>query len=166
MSNTFTINDYAGQPHEYTVALHPARRGLAITSQLMSIGAEPLATLADAALTGDKLSKLIAAALGDDTPGAKKKPIDEQLDALIADVDLVALLGDLELPKVAVAFRSAISDVDLADLAPAILSECQRDGTTLEALAIDRVYAGNYVEMLTACWRVIGINRFLLLAGT
>ena len=161
---TFNLTDHKGDSHEYTVALHPARRGLAITAKLMTIGAEPLATLADAALSGEKLSKLIVEALGD--KGEDKKPLGDQFEALIEDVDLVELLADLELPKVAASLRSAVSDIDLAALAPEILSESQRDGKTLKPETIDRVYAGNYVEMLTACWRVIQVNRFLLLAGT
>lgn len=165
MAETFTLTGADDKPHEYTVALHPARRGLAITAQLMSIGAEPLATLADAAITGEKLSTLLTEALGDG-----EKNFSEQAEALIEDVDLVALLSDLELPRVAVALRTSISDIDLAALAPDILSECQRDGVSLGGAnggaTIDRVYAGNYVELLTACWRVIQVNRFLLLAGT
>ena len=165
MAETFTINDNDGKPHEYVLALHPALRGLAISAQLMSIGVEPLATLADAAISGEKLSALLLDALGTPEPGDKPMALSEQAEALIEDVDLVALLSDLDLPRVAVAVRSAISGVNLAALAPEILSECQRDGITLKPAAIDLAYAGNYVELLTACWRVIQVNRFLSLAG-
>ena len=168
MAHTFNLTDRAGIAHEYVVALHPALQGLAITAELMTIGAEPLAKLADSALTGARLSALLAEALegqdGDDS--APKPGITSQLEALTEGVDLLELLGDLDLPGTAAAFRSAVDGRDIAAMAPRILAHTCRGSDTLTPDVIDRVYAGNYGELLQACWYVIAANRFLVLAGT
>ena len=141
----FTLPDADGVAHRYVLLPHGATEGQRIVFQLVALGAEPLARLAQGLLTieGVSLKRLL-------NDPAALKTLGEKLD-------VAALGGDIK--------RSIASMPD--QLTAALVSRCTRDGKQLSNPShFDTAFARNYGELARLLWEVIRVNRFLSLFAT
>lgn len=130
--HNFTITDDDGQPHAYTVRLHPASEGRILALQIGAMGVE--------AFAGLLVTAALAAVRG-------KNP----MDVITADQLTVAIAS---LPKVIQAITPQMID--------ALLKHTDRDGRPLMGRPdFDAAYSGNYGELSLALWEVVKANRFL-----
>lgn len=134
---TFTVHDEDGNPHVYTMRLHPATEGRMIALKLAGLGIEPFA--------GVLVSFALASVRGAPTSSS---------------VDMASLSSAIEgLPGV-------IAKID-GNLIDALLKHVDRDEVPLMMRPgavnpnFDAAYAGNYSELAMALWEVIKANRFL-----
>lgn len=152
----FDLIDADGNSHHYVVNLHPGMEGFRIVARLAELGAEPIARLASQAMAAEGvLDALQLAVRGDPAANAKLSAVSSKLDFGAAAKELRPLLADSP------------------DLVMRILAHTQRDralpGQPSSMVAFkgkdgqtwfDAAYAGNYGEMLAACWKVVALNRF------
>lgn len=143
----FTLADAEGVEHAYTVSRHPASQGLEIVFVLLGYGAGALAPFVRTLLDGGvSLSSLM---------GGKE---DSGIDEVLRGVDFGAVAGEV---------KALLGGPDGRPLVSKLLTYTHRDGQRLaDSAAFDLAYTGNYLELLTACWKIIGINRFFPLPGT
>lgn len=141
----FTLKDGAGDVHEYTVMRHGAVEGQDVMWQLVALGAEPIARIAQIALVSGNIRELI------DADSAK----------------LEQMLGGADFSTVGADVRKAIVATNMSKLAREVLRHTSRDDKPLhDNIAFGNAYSGNYGELLQAVWRVVQTNRFLPLPGT
>ncbi len=142
----FTLADAEGAEHAYTVSRHPAGQGMEIVFVLLAHGAGALAPFIRTLLDGGvSLAGLM---------GGKE---DGQIDQVLAGVDFQAVAGEV---------KALLAGPDAIPLVRKLLTYVHRDGQRLaDTAAFDLAYTGNYAELLAACWRIIGINRFFPLPG-
>lgn len=145
----FTLKDASGQEHSYRGVPHGAIEGQEVMWQLVALGAEPVARLAQLALSSSNVRDLLNA------DGAK----------------LQQILGGADFSTVGADVRKALVATNMSKLAREILRNTMRDGKPLSVDAsgngvFDQAYRANYGELLQAVWRVVQANRFLPLPGT
>jgi hypothetical protein len=154
VNKQFVIVGADGLEHRYTVVLHDAVAGQAIMWDLVALGAEPMARLAESALKSEQVIAGLSSALA--SGGAGK----------LLDGGAAELLGGLDLGSVGADVKRAITSMPMPKLTRDILRHTTRDE---KPLANDGVfgsaYQGNYGELLRAVWEVAKINRFLSLPG-
>lgn len=158
MENTgvhqFTLTDANGKPHDYLVTEHPGGEGMTIMFELLALGAPTVLGLAGAALKSEELLGSVIGAFkaeGESTAG---------------DVsELARQFAALDLGSVGNELGKALAMGKAPELTRKILSRTHRDGRPL-ATHIDIAYQANYLELLTALWRVCSINRFFPVPST
>lgn len=134
----FTLTDADGDAHDYIAPLFRADDGVQMVGRILGICSGPLATVAGAAASaiagGGKLSDVLEQELG----GIDTEGVANQLRVTFMSGAPAALLIDLVKPAT-------------------------RDGQKLaQARARDDAYAGNYLELLQAAWKVAEGNGFTL----
>lgn len=151
---TFHLTDAQGARREYITTLHPARAGQGIMFQLLALAAEPGTRLITLAMDMPEVIGAIQAHLKGEDEGAG----DFDLQEAVSGVDWVQIGSDL---------RKTLGDPRLAPLVFKLFEFTIRDGADVsQGHAFDMAYRGNYVELLTAAWRIISFNRFFPLPGT
>jgi len=143
----FQLTDKDGNPHEYSMVLHPAAEGQRIMWKLYAAAAEPLAGLADAAFN----TKDIFA--------------DLDMDGGLAPT-LQKVQGKIDVGRVGRDLKNAILDLAMAELTTDLLKRTTRDGKKLAVeLEFNAAYTGNYWELVKAVWKGIDLNGFFPLSG-
>jgi len=144
---TFQLTDKDGNPHDYSMSLHPAAEGQRIMWKLYAAAAEPLAGLADAAFN----SKDIFSSL--DMDGGLMPALQK-------------VQGKIDVGRVGKDLKNAILDLAMAELTTELLKHTVRDGKKLAVeLEFNAAYTGNYWELVKAVWKGIDLNGFFPLSG-
>lgn len=150
----FDLEDWNGNRHQYLVTEHPAEEGMAILYELLGLGAPTLLGLAGAALKITDVATLLSAF----RPAAEGE--EARQDPGTAG-ELARFLDALDLPSVGREITRALALGNAPKLTRKILGKARRDGQPLwEDGAFNLAYQANYLEMLTAVWRICQINRF------
>ena len=138
---TFTLVDIEGNPHEYLVPLFRTEEGVKLLGRLMGCLGGPLAGIAGAA----------AAAF------AAEGSLSAVISREVASLDTDAVANQLR-----ITFLSGAP----ADLLLDLVRGATRDSKPLsQPLAIDDAYAGNYLELVQAAWKVVQGNGLLPLSS-
>jgi hypothetical protein len=150
----FVIKDADGNDRRYEVTPHNAVQGQAIMWDLVALGAEPVARLADSALKSEEVVAGLASALASGGVGK------------LLDGGAVELLGGIDLGAVGADVKRAIVSMPMQRLTRDILRHTTREGRALsDDTVFGLAYQANYGELLRAVWEVVKINRFLSLPG-
>lgn len=138
----FTLTDVDGTARQYVVPYFPVDRGIVLVGRMAGILSGPLATVAGAAAAG------IAS-------GAKLSEVLEQE------------LGGLDTEAVANQLRTTFMSGAPAELLLDLVRPAIRDNKPLaDAKERDAAYAGNYLELIQAAWKVAEGNGFTLQLST
>lgn len=157
----FTIKGADGEDHVYECMAHPPDEGLDIIWILISLGGEPLARLAQSAMAS------VADEAGKETEDLMEEDEDGNAVATTSMAKILAGLEDfdletLDLSGAAKDLTSSIMSLPMTSLVKKMLKHCTRDGKSLEKKSeYDRAYTANYMELMTAVWRVVAANNFL-----
>lgn len=136
----FTVLDNQGKPHNYVVSLFPAEEGIRLLGEVMGIVSGPLATVA-------------GAAAGAISEGGK-----------LSDV-LERELGSLDTEAIANQLRTTFMSGAPSKLMLRLVTGATRDNQPLRSSsALDDAYAGNYVELVRAAWKIAEGNGLSPLA--
>lgn len=142
----FTLPDAEGVAHRYVLLPHGATEGQRIVWQLIALGAEPLARLAQGLLTAE----------GASLRGLLDDP--NTLKAMGARLDVSALGADL---------KRSIQSMPMDAITASLVSNVTRDSKQLSNPShFDAAFACNYAELMRLLWEVIKLNRFLSLFAT
>lgn len=153
--HTFELIDARGASHSYTVTEHAAGEGMEIMYALLGLGAPAVLSLAGAALKSEDMVRAIMGALGG---GDGESATDLS--------SFTAMLADLDFAKVGSEVSLALGSGRAPLLTRQILKNTYRDTRRLTEAGIDLAYQANYMELLTATWKVCQINGFFPLPST
>lgn len=142
----FVLDDAKGNPHKYTVQLHPTNEGQEILWTIIALGGEPLASLLQG-VAGPVIEGLI----------------DGGLATALDNPDLLKeALASIDWSATGHAIARSLRTTNMPKLTRALFRFTYRDGAHLrDPGAFNVAYQANYGEMLTALGKVIGANRFL-----
>lgn len=149
MEATFQLKDADGNEHTYVCVAHNVDEGLVIVDRLLAAGLPALAAAVDGMLrTAGGGAAVAALAQG-------------------GSLQAGAVLDGLDVASIGQKLAAALPAFPLAEMAPRLLSRCDRDGKQLGNPAnFNAAFRGNYAEMLAACWKVAAVNRFFPRLGT
>lgn len=138
----FTLTDAGGVARQYVVPFFPVDKGVHLVGRLAGILSGPLATVAGAAAAGI-------------SSGAKLSQVLEQE------------LGGLDTEAVANQLRATFMGGAPAELVLDLVRPAVRDGKSMaDPLERDSAYAGNYLELMQAAWKIAEGNGFTLQLST
>lgn len=162
MIHSFDLKDAKGESHTYEVVPHPPSEGMDILWILMGLGGEPVARLAQSVIA-DALQ-----GVGE----SDEKPMTVGPDGSVKpSIGFSRIMDKIDLEKVdfsgaARDLRLAMASLPMTELVHKLLKYTSRDGKSLavtdsKKLNFDQAYTANYMELLTAVWRVVAANGFL-----
>lgn len=137
----FELVDSYGEPHQYSLTLHPGGEGSLIAMQLAAMVSEPIIGLLTGLLSGSGSVSLKG----------------------LLDADLGAMLEALDASSIGPSVAKALASPEAQRMIRSdFVRYIARDGKQLSnATNFDQAFQGNYLELFKLSWEVAKRNRFL-----